>query len=59
MRLSLAAEMLQFEFRGDRPAYDEQSPSTIRHPNGSVLACGDRALCGALTKHVLDVWTAS
>lgn len=56
--MSVAGETLMLEFRPDRPAYDEQSPSTIwcDYPGGRRVAsaCSHRGLCGALTKAVLE-----
>lgn len=46
----------RLEHRGERP-YDEQDLSVIIHPNGTSMYCGDRQMCGALTRAVLEMTT--
>lgn len=42
------------EYRGDK-AYDEQTPATVIHPNGSLMLIGarDDDLAAAVTREVL------
>lgn len=59
MTLPLAiADALRFEHRGNR-SYDEQDPSHIVHPNGSLIASYDRAFLAAAMRHVLDAYGVS
>lgn len=44
------------EYRGDK-AYDEQTPATVIHPNGSLMLIGARNddLAMAITREVLTL----
>lgn len=48
------------EHRGDRSvtAYDETTPSSIPHPNGTVITSGHRGFVGAALLAVVDAWLA-
>lgn len=47
--------VMRREHRGDRP-YDEQNPSTLRHPNGSFVASFDRPFLAAATRCLLGLY---
>lgn len=53
-----ARSALIAERRYDGRAYDEQSPSTIWHPNGSKVSSFDRQFLNAATAAVLELWRA-
>ena len=44
------------EYRGDK-AYDEQTPATVIHPNGSLMLIGARndELAMAITREVIAI----
>ena len=46
-------DALACENRADRRMYDEQHASTVRHPNGSLIASFDRAFLAAALRHTL------
>lgn len=47
-------DVRSLEFRLDRP-YDETSPGTVFHPNGTQMACMDRALTVVLVREALNL----
>jgi hypothetical protein len=46
------------EYRQDRGDvhYDDINPSTLIHPNGTLLSTGDVAVSNALTRAVVDCY---
>lgn len=50
-----AEDRLIAERRFDRP-YDEQSPATLLHPNGSAVCSSDRAFVGAALAVMYAAW---
>lgn len=48
-------EILDFEKRPDRGIYDEETPSTMCHPNGTLIASFDRPFCAAATREILAI----
>lgn len=50
-------ETLLLEHRYNRP-YDEQTPSTLIHPNGTLACSYDRPLLNAMAREVLAAYDA-
>lgn len=57
--MTAGSDVDALEFRGDKP-YDEQTPATVLHPNGSLIRIGQRNddLAAAVTREVLTLHRA-
>lgn len=56
--MSRAPLFVEAEVRSDRGVYDEETPSHLFLPNGTIVASFHRGFLGAAARYVLDLWRA-